>query len=159
MIYFSSSEILISVIASALYGVLFSLFSLAFVVFACLFKEFFRSVKNAFDYSIKLSAIPLKNPNKSTGGVYVFLGIIAFSLGYVLLCYFSLDASFRLYVLLISATTYFIFYSFINKIITPILNAIIFRVLFCLSAVLRIFAFPFFKIYVYIKEKKDKNKV
>lgn len=159
MIYFSASEILISVIASAIYGVLFSLFSLAFVVFVNFFKELFKSIKKSFDYSIKLTVAHPQKTNTEITGAHVFIGIIIFTVGYILLCYYSLDASFRGYVLLISAVTYFVFYSFLNKIFTPIFAFILLRLIFCLSVVIRIFTLPFFRIYVYIKRKKAKNNI
>ena len=104
MIYFSFKETFFSVLCSLAYGCLFGVFlSLLSVSFDCirLFAErVYKGVTLSFSESTRIGRGG--RSKSSFGKVRVFLLIILFTIGYILLSYYSLDGQIRLYTMLLS---------------------------------------------------------
>lgn len=148
MISFSLGEILGSVIYALAYGVVFSVaFSLCRLIRGILF-----ALPEITIESIKYKKIfPLPNfkqyiDPKIIGPLFGFVWIIIFTLGFILISYFSLDGVIRIYMLLIAFASFylsnFLFCDILNKILLFILNLIL--QLFCL--ILRVIILPFKKL-------------
>ena len=110
MTFYTLYEILASTLHAAIYGASFALL----IVFAnVILKEFARLIavpREIFCYSGKIFERPnptfkLKRGGKArriSKGIFVFLSVFLFTLGFILLSYYSLDGSIRLYMLAIS---------------------------------------------------------
>ena len=110
MIYFKTSEIIFSVYASAILGIVFGLIYSSSLETLSYLKKFlalpYQSAKNAVNFSPKrIFIISFEKNNTKIGkigkNVYEFLIFTVFGCLTILLSYIALDGVFRLYVLLI----------------------------------------------------------
>ena len=109
MIYYSSWEILISVLLSVAYGICFS-FVLAMSKSVVLSlkkvkKEIcYARVEYSRGLDVKNDKSILKHGRKSkfAGDFYVATVIVAFAIGYILMSYYALDGAIRIYTLVLA---------------------------------------------------------
>ena len=158
MKYFSAEEILFSVFCSVIYGVIFALLTLSVVLILDIVIAFPRRIKKGFSYSGRLAAVEPFIQDKPIPVFFTVSGIILFFIGYVLLSYYSVDASFRLYVLLISGGTYLICTHIFKRFLRPVAVSILNRLLIIFIVTARVMTFPLLKLFVYIKGKAGKNR-
>lgn len=104
MIGFSMYELLLGALNSLIYGFCFSVISLFFDVIYKQSSKFIIHLSNAFKF--KKGETGTRKPSKSidnkNSSLVAFLKVISFSLGFLLLSYYSLDGEIRLYMLLLS---------------------------------------------------------
>lgn len=108
MIYFTYTEIILSLIYAVLYGVLFGCSYQLIRSVVPLVKMVLEIPRESLAYGTSIFRkrkrinFEAKTKNKLVGSVSVFSAIIAFSIGYILLCYYTLDGQLRLYLLVFS---------------------------------------------------------
>ena len=154
---FSFSEILCSVFCAILYG---AIFSILYCTIECLiyFLNLCKYIpKHGIFYSKILSLsidTDVKETNKKNT-FFIFLRIIMFAIGFMLLSYITLDGKIRLYMLILSSASYlisnFVFFTFFKRIVTWIFE----KIFMFLVVIFRLFAFPI-KIFVQFITKKCK---
>ena len=104
MIGFSMYELLLGAFNSLIYGFCFGVILLFFDVICKQSSKFIIHLRNAFKF--KKGETGTRKPSKSidnkNSSLVAFLKVISFSLGFLLLSYYSLDGEIRLYMLLLS---------------------------------------------------------
>ncbi len=158
MMHFTSGEILISL----LYAVVFGIGFFVFYTSACIFKyELVRLIgvlPSTFRYD-KILEKPTKiqgRCEKQQGVIFAFMSVIIFAIGFILLSYYALDGCIRVYLLLFALSSFFIpkvlFYEKIALIFEWIFEALF----YALIIVFRIAAWPFLRLFLYLKSKELK---
>lgn len=115
MTFFTLEEILSSILSAALFG---AVFAVILVVLAVVFKELQLILSlpwQVFSYQGSIKSKPtvrvlLPKSGKFSSfldGAAVFVKILLFTVGFILLSYHSLDGSVRIYMLIISLAAYF----------------------------------------------------
>ena len=145
MIYFTSGEILDSVILFLFYGCIFSLgLSLLKIILSSLdilTKGLFRAVLRppSESLNLKVRVLPLS-------GGQIFFSILIFTLGYILASYYALDASFRVYTLLLSLLSFYLTERLLSGRITLLFMKLLCCVFSLFFTILSLLLTPFRKI-------------
>jgi len=154
MIYFSFSEILLSILHALLYGVIFG--SVYHVIRSLIFiiKSLVRFPKDVLFYN-KLfffcgcGIITIKsNENKFIGAAKAFLETVIFTLGYILLMYYAVDGEVRVYLLLFSLLGLKL--SFVSKGVLFLVTRCLLIIEYCILIIFRLGFFPFHKLFDYL---------
>ena len=113
MIVFSFTEILISLLYAVIFGLCFSIFygviSVLYISLKSMQKLIYQIV--FFDKILPSPSIKKEIKQGEKGPFFAFLSVLAFFLGFMLTSYFALDGDIRLYMLLLSSASFYIFYS------------------------------------------------
>lgn len=160
MTFYSLYEILASTLHAAIYGLAFALFT---VLANATSKELARLIalpREIFCYNGKILEMPnLSFVFKSNGktqriskGIFVFLSVFLFTLGFVLLSYYSLDGSIRLYMLAISIIVMICSKPFLYKSIFILIDKLFKSFLVIFVITLRILTIPIVKFLIFIKK-------
>lgn len=151
---FTHIEILSSTIAAIFFGVGYGFFVCLLDVLICIIKGCLSSSVKLFYYEKILSSsrvIHIKNM-QIKGRAYIFFKIILFSTGFMFLSYMMLDGLIRAYMLIVYSAAYFVSnIAFLNVFKRAILY-LVDKIFFVIFIVLRIFTFPFSKIYYKFKK-------
>ena len=137
MIYYSLSEIAISALSALVYGLIFA-FSLIFVkstlVRAYYFVQLFFSVCFCFSGgSLKekiRDGISGARESLRFGNLSAFLTVLLFSVGIILLSYYSLDGAVRIYTVALSLLTATSLYKYARAPIEALFDKLLFVILF-----------------------------
>ncbi len=155
MISFTTEEILASILYSLGYGALFFVLISALRLLLSIVSAIPTIVKKQIVFSKVLPLPDFKECIKprGVGGVFLFLSIIAFSLGFVTISYISLDGMIRIYMLILSFAAFYLlnsaFFNFLSRIYICILNL----GLRIMTLILRVVFYPIF----YLIHKKVKS--
>ena len=151
MIAFEFSEIANSALSALVYGAIFAILSQFTASLLSALKGVLVFLPRAFIYDgaaiIKLLAVKeifeerIKVRNKIIDEIIVFMKVLVFGIGLILLSYIYLDGSIRLYMLFISVLSYFVSYRFINPFFQKTMNATINVIGFLLINGLRLIFF------------------
>lgn len=161
MMHFTVSEIFSSVLFAFIFGAGCAfLYMLALSIFDQL-AYILLFPKYIFCYSEKILSIPPKtNSGRKEKGspVLTFFSIIIFTLGFILLSYFALDGSIRLYMLVISLSSLFLVKKVLLSKIFSLLNISVYYLFSYIIIALRVVTYPFLRSFFYIKKKILKQK-
>lgn len=157
MISFTSGEILLSLLYSLVYGVLFFIF----YTLICLLKNEVGLLKSLPESIIRYDKI-LEKPIKMRGRIakeqspdVVAVSIIAFALGLVLLSYYALDGCVRIYLIIVSLTSFFAIKSLAFDKIFILLTSIFGFLIYLFTIALRIIIFPFLRLFSFFRKKSS----
>ena len=145
MIYFEAEEIFLSVLHSFAYGFAFSLFTLLPRLLIYSSRFVFTLPKSLVCYQRITDAV---KPREISGeyrlakAVTVFLGVVTFFVGYILLSYYSLDGAIRAYTLLICVFSAAVTEKLICPFLLRVLKRLASPICFAISVILRIIALP-----------------
>lgn len=149
MIYFTPSEIFASLLYGAIYGVICA-FLFAFMrILRRLIVDLGLCVKQIFVYGKVRDMVVLSDENTwgKASGALTFFGIIAFTLGFIILSYIALDGMIRVYLLTMVFASFYLskiaFSSFFERILLGFLRL----VLTYETLILRFLFYPFCSIY------------
>ena len=115
MIYFSLSEILLSVISASVYGAIFAFFAVfaRFTVDSC--RSFLPTVVMSSQKKCSLRSLlfhervePKSRTRGAGGEVAVFFEVTLFFIGIILVSYYSLDGAVRIYTVALAVASFFI---------------------------------------------------
>lgn len=155
MIYFSLSKVIFSIFHALIYGILFGFICSVFKYIPPVLKNIIIIPKSLIVYSGPISSYRfIKNRDKKAtafGNLAVFFKIVLFSLGFILLSYYSLDGEARFYLVVFSLIGVKL-----SRILSVLLYALLLpikRILYFLLIFLRIILYPL-KIIVYFILKK-----
>ena len=151
MMHFTFSEILQSLFHSLIYGVIFYLiYKLISTVLT-----FFRTLPNIiyrilhFSKSQKVTSLINCSEKQKCCGTLVSVYFIIFTIGFLLLSYYSLDGIMRAYTLLISLSSFFLCKRLFDKIFDSVFGFIFGAIFYCLGLILcpirRFFSFIYRK--------------
>ena len=157
MTYFTAEELILSFLYALVYGISYAAFVETIGALGKLFRNVPTFVQSVIIYD-KLCPPSYINltPNDRHAGLRTFATTTAFSIGFILLSYFALDGEVRLYTLIASITSFFIFKMLTKKYISGAAYAIL-SVVFRFSLILlRVILYPIRYIYLH---KKTKNVV
>ncbi|MBO5207114.1 MAG: hypothetical protein J6C09_05975 [Clostridia bacterium] len=137
MIYYSLSEIALSVLSALVYGLIFA-FSLIFVksalVRAYCFVQLFFTVCFCFSGgSLKekiRDGISGARESLRFGNLSAFLTVLLFTVGIILLSYYSLDGAVRIYTVALSLLTATSLYKYARAPIEALFDKLLFVILF-----------------------------
>ncbi len=156
MIYFTAEEIYLSILHSIIYG---TGFALALSAVDCIIRlagrsrEYFSSLFH-YEKIFSVSSVKAKEISiSSIGRIRLLIYIITFSVGYILLSYFSLDGIFRLYTLVLSLLIMYFTKLTLGAAAVKLFDKLLFVLLYPIVVVLRIVIRPFRKIFIKIREK------
>ena len=159
MIGFSFDETVFSVLCAVIFGIGFCFFytvnSIIFLSLKNMPKIFLEII--VFDKVFPSPSIKIGIKEGKTGGIYAFFSVVAFFIGYMLLCYFTLDGEIRLYMLVISSASFFLFYSAFCDISKTIFIFVFDLALCLISTVVRLMILPFKKGLYIINNKNTRN--
>ena len=156
MIYFTAEEIYLSILHSILYGVIFAALLSAIDCILKLSKQIPDYFSSVMVYE-KIFSIPRRKRADECGirigKLRIFVYVIGFTIGYILLSYFSLDCVFRVYTLVLSLS--FICFSklTLGNLMIELFDRAFHLIICPLVIFLRIFIRPFRKI---INKKANK---
>ncbi len=150
MIWFSGIEIFLSLSSSVIYGAVFALFVCFFFLLSTLIKNGKKAFVSALDpksrrIRSKQLEVYLKKELSATGKFFL---ILLYTLGYVLLSYYSLDGCVRIYTLLFSLLSLFVFKLLLSDSVLRLILLLFNRLIVILALILSIFAYPFKKLYI-----------
>lgn len=131
MMSFSEREILLSVVYSMIYGVIFSSFYSFILVTSSMVKSIPIVLKKILVFDKLLPAPKTRSCiTKSSGKITAFLSVIAFALGFSLLSYIALDGQIRIYMLVLSSASLyisnFVFFGIFEAVISSVFDIVIF---------------------------------
>ena len=149
MISFTINEILTSVLLSVIYGAIAAVLGHLFGSIIIFVKSFARLADDVLLYEGKLIARVKADYQKHNSGfsllydwISVFLGIVAYTLGYIVLSYYLLDGVLRLYVLILSVSSFFVLRKLLHRAFNK-LTVVISLLLYGATVIsLRFLAFP-----------------
>ena len=163
MIYFTAEEIFGSIIYAALYGGGFA----AFYVLATFLSEELIMIKYVLKSSAKYDKffeIPesLKcgdtkaEVSDTLAAILKFSFILLYGVGFILLSYFALDGTFRIYLLAITLMSYWMVFLTLRATLVKILSKIVFLLNITTIYIFRLLLYPFIKIHsLYIKNARN----
>lgn len=146
MMFSTFSEVIFSIFSSIIFGVIFGAIYHTINEIPKLMKAILKIPKESLVYSgsifshAKCIRGGLKNENKLICGIYVFISVFIFAIGYILLTYYSCDGEIRLYTFLFSV--FGIILSTVFKIGLSLLLNLIYRGLFLATVICRFGLFP-----------------
>ena len=159
MIVFSFTEILISLLYAVIFGLCFSIFygviSVLYVSLKSMQKLIYQIV--FFDKILPSPSIKKEIKQGEKGPFFAFLSVLAFFLGFMLTSYFALDGDIRLYMLLLSSASFYIFYSAFCGVLKVGCVLLFDAFLFVISTTLRSIIAPF-KYALYLINNKITRK-
>ena len=144
MMGFSAREVLLSVVYSVAYGAAYSLIykTLEFLINLIFVFPEYLCTQLREEKIISLISIKGKIKGRKNGPIFTFFSTLTYFTGFLLLSYFSLDGDIRLYMLILSSASLYIFNltfcDFWHKILTTLFD-IVFALLF---AALRLVILP-----------------
>ena len=145
MIAFTTSEILLSLAYSAIYGA-------GFFVFFCLLNVFLSEARRikiyakgviSYDKILQNTAKKQGRSGYSRGSALEFWLVIFFFVGFIFLSYFALDGCFRMYMLWVSGGAFLACYGMLFSRLFALLSEVVEIVFFMLMLALRLLIFPF----------------
>ena len=163
MIYFTAEEVFNSIIYAALYGGGFAVF---YVLVTFLSEEFIMIkyiLKSSGKYD-NFFRIPesLKCGNTKAeisdplAAILKFSFILLYGVGFILLSYFSLDGTFRIYLLAITLISYWLVCFTLRVTLIKILSKIAFLLNITAVYIFRLLLYPFIKIHsLYVKNARN----
>ena len=143
MTYFTAEELLLSFLYALVYGISYAAFIETIGVLGKLFRNVPSVVQSViiYDKLCSPSCITLIK-NDRHAGIRTFATTTAFSIGFIFLSYFALDGEVRLYTLIASITSFFIFKLLTKKYLSSTAYAIL-SVVFRLPLILlRVILYP-----------------
>ncbi len=150
MNFFTSSEILISLLYSSVFGVIFGVFSMIISIAADCAESFLKIPSDIVKASSKLNKLPeifkenlIITPAENAVKDFVkdFICVIFYGVSFSILLYITLDGKFRFYMLFFSLLAAYLF----NMIIGRRLK----KVLYCIFQILRSFSVVFFALVIF----------
>ena len=157
MITFSAREILISCAVAGAYGTFFAV--LLYFIFAVMreTKYILRVPKLAVVYYGSPFDLPsrdksIKNVEALGSNIRVAVCITAFTVGYILCSYYSLDGSLRLYTAVLSVATFFLSRKYLKNAIDFLVEKVVFSLIYIPLLILRILLYPIHRIWLKYRE-------
>lgn len=153
MKYFTAAQLISAVPLAILYGALFYLSVTLLRSFCSLALSVLFLPKHVFAYT-RLKEKPILNARKKegiaiSGEISAGLKTVLFAFGFILLSYYTLDGSIRLYMLLFSLFGLLIFRGAVQKLM-PVICRLAFAVYYFVTVLLRLIFLPLKRIYVII---------
>ena len=153
MIAFSTYETIISVLYAALYGACFCILYSLMIIIRNIINSLVDLMENIVCYD-KIFVLPkgiVSKNDRNIGASFLFISIILYVIGIVLVSYAALDGIIRLYMIIISSALFFLLkFAFFNK-FNKILFAIFDYFLSFVCVLMRIILFPAKFLYDKIK--------
>ena len=157
MIAFTTEEILLSIIYSIGFGVIFSCLYSASLALISLLKSgskifaFFMTSASPFDGFKEKWSFRTYSP----GPVHSFLSVILFAIGFSITSYISLDGEIRLYTLIVSFASFYLSNSAFSIILNRVFLKISSLVFALFSCFLRLILSPFYMLVHAMKKRKN----
>ena len=150
MKYFTAEEIFRSIVSALIYGTFFEILCIIIYSFCTLISELISLPRKVFFYGGKLMSSPYatvadnNSPTRVRGaGAFVLIvKVLLFSLGFLLLSYYSLDGVIRAYLLLLSLSSLYLVRNLIRPIAIHAFSTILRWLLSFLIIVLRTVTYP-----------------
>lgn len=158
MMHFTSSEILISLLYAVVFGALFFILYSAVSILKYELGRLIDILPTVFQYD-KILEKPTKKQGRNEnqeGGAFAFMSVIIFALGFVLLSYYALDGCVRIYLLLFALSSFFIPKALLYEKIALIFEWVFEVLFYALIIAFRIAAWPFLRLFLYLKGKELK---
>ncbi len=121
MIAFSTYETIISVLYAALYGACFCILYSLMIILRNIINSLVDLMRNIVCYD-KIFVLPkgiVSKNDRNIGAPFLFISVILYVIGIVLVSYAALDGIIRLYMIIISSALFFLlkntFFSKLNK--------------------------------------------
>lgn len=153
MNYFTLKEIFNSVIYSIIYGFIFSAFYNLEKTLISNAKDIAEIPRNAIYYDKVFSLLKQeKNYKFSIGKIFIFVSILLFTIGYVVLSYFALDGLIRFYVLFFSLISFYLSNILVFSKLGKLLYYTISFVLSLVTISLRLILYPIKVLHNIIKK-------
>ena len=149
MIYFSPVEILCSLLHAVVFGMGFSFIYQLFVVILRTVKSI-PGLMNEILFAERIFPFPSvkgKIKEGEEGGMTAFLSVIFFFLGFLLLSYFSLDGRLRIYMLVVSSASLYVFNCTFSVILRAFFGNAFNLILALASTVIRCATLPFKRLF------------
>jgi hypothetical protein len=158
MMGFTGEELLLSVLHAVIYGGACSVIYCILKLLCDLPSSLGRVCK---DIAVYENILSVKEPQRyvilgKRGWLFSFLGLIAYFVGFLLLSYYSLDGQVRIYMLLISSASFYVFDLSFCVVLRRIILFLFYQILAIVTVALRIVLLPI-KIFVRKFYKKDLN--
>ncbi len=157
MIWFSADELLASIFSSLIYGGFFAFL----VCFLSLLSTLLSNGRLTLAKALMPKGKPIKPSALTTearGGIssaLIIILIVLFTVGYILLSYYALDGSVRVYTLVLSLASLFLTRFLVSSSLSRIVLFLINRILSIMGLLLYIILFPYRVIYCKILKKKE----
>ncbi len=161
MIWFSGREIFLSLFYSAVYGVSFAFLVCILLLSSTLLNNIRKItislIKPRQGMVLKFDLNSKVDSNFSAAALFVL--IIIFALGYIFLSYYTLDGGLRVYTLLISISSFFIFKILFSKSIFKIILFLTNRIFIFCAEFLNIIIYPLRIIFIGIAKLFRKKRI
>ena len=154
MIWFSGEQILFSILYSLIYGGIFALFVCFLSVLSTMIKNGAYMLACFFIPGRKLTASDLRVFEKEEkSGFIIYLYIILFTLGFILLSYIALDGCIRAYTLLFSLISFYLIRLILKNSFSIFVLAIYNHLLSVAYKLFCCITYPFVVIVAYIYKR------
>lgn len=159
MIYFTADEIGRSLLIALAYGVFFCLIISLFDVIYGTIKDLFYSLKQIIVYEkitseVNFVELKIKKEGSAAG---VFVSVVLFFIGYILISYMTLDGCVRIYMLIVSSASLFLLKLIICDKFVFLMRKILRSVICGFVIALRTLLYPLCRFYQKIRSKIVKN--
>ncbi len=159
MMGFSGREILLSVLYAFIFGLGYSLFYQLILISFETLKSLPRLAREILGSEKIFPSPSIKKEIKDRkfGAVFAFFSVFLFFVGFLLLSYLALDGQLRLYMLIISSASFYIFNSAFFVVLSNAFILLFDCLIFIFSTALRIIILPFRRLVLTVKNKKTHN--
>ena len=155
MMGFSSIEILNSVLFAVIYGAFFAFIYESVRLALLVFKSLPKVCSEILVFEKIFPTPPITKAVKSakTGRPFSFFSVLAFFFGFSVISYISLDGDIRLYMLILSSASFFLFYSTFWDFYRWLILSILDLIFIPLSVFFRCLLIPFKCCFIFFKYK------
>ena len=159
MMSFSFFEIITSLFYAIIFGLGYSLFYAVIFIIYLSFKDipslFCQIV--VFDKILPSPSIKKGIKEGKCGPLFAFLSVLTFFLGVMFASYFALDGEIRLYMLVLSSASFYIFYLTFYDVFRTIFILLFDMILFVVTLSLRLIITPFKTLLYNLNNKITRN--
>ena len=156
MIGFSEQELIISALYAVIYGILFSFAYRLFSILIHVIKEAPRLCSEVVFANKIFPAVKINSRlgNGKNGPISAFFSTVLYFIGFLLLSYFCLDGQLRVYMLVISSASLYVFNFAFFVILSRIAIILTDGILFLVSTAVRLVILPFKFIFTVNRKVK-----
>ena len=159
MMGFSGREILLSVLYAFLFGLGYSLMYQLILISLEAVKSLPRLAREILGSEKIFPSPSIKKEIKDRkfGAVFAFFSVFLFFVGFLLLSYLALDGQLRLYMLVISSASFYVFNSAFFVVLSNIFILLFDCLIFVFSTAFRIIILPLKRLVLAVKLRKKCN--
>lgn len=149
MIAFSGREIAYSVISALIFGAGLSVLASLMEVLGIVFQNMRNFTRDIFKFEklTELSSVKFNKENQKKAIILRNIGIVAFTVGFILLSYFCLDGIIRIYMVILCFASFYLSKFTFSDFLRRVLIAFISLLYRCLVITLRLLLYPIILLF------------